>query len=280
MGIYEGMLPKERKEGKIGYYPVVNKQEWEELPDLYKAMEWNAIPDPLDKRGILRAVKSVIFDVVHMEPYGIRSKVSVHPQDVQKILFCSYGQSQCHLYSISGIELEGGTKLHAKWLQDSMTGAFAVVVNGDYIAMQGGFQGHIPECIEKSENGEFKWKGIGEYKKLNYYTYSEPFRDEKSIEQQKEKDATEKLMDAVAEYGMESGWSDRDVIDALVECGVTYDDFKKYGKEEFVKGYFEEEKPVVVTEMKKGLDKKIIEASEEVGGKQETQKSQKKLERE
>ena len=236
MDIYDGMLPKENMDGKIGYYPVMNIKEWDELPDLYKAMEWSAIPDPLDKSR-LRAVKSVTFDVVYMEPYGISAKVSVHPQEVQKLLFCNYGNTQCHLYSVSAVELEGGTKLPAKWLQDSTTGAFAILAGKHYAAMQGGFGGYVPECIERLNDGTFKWKGFGNYSQTNHFTYSDPFREEKKIE----KDSVEKLIDAVAEYGLEFGWNDNDMIDTLVDCGVTYEDFKKYGKEDFVKGYFEEE---------------------------------------
>lgn len=54
-----------------------------------------------------------------------------------------------------------------------------------------------------------------------------------------EKDTTEKLMDAVAEYGMENNWCDHDIIEVLVDMGITKEDFVKYGKYDFVKEYFE-----------------------------------------
>jgi len=175
--LYDGMLPADPKPGKLGYYPVSGKQEWEVLPDLYKVMEWSPIKDP-HNNGQLRAVKSVEFDVLHMEPYGIHAKVSVHPQDVQKILFCNFKDTDCHLYTVSGIELEGGTRLSAKWYQDSMTGAFAIMANHQYVGMQGGFGGYIPEHIQKLETGEFRydWK-VGEGKTA-HYTFSNPFKAE------------------------------------------------------------------------------------------------------
>ena len=54
-------------------------------------------------------------------------------------------------------------------------------------------------------------------------------------------DVVKNLMNAMAAYGLEAGWTDADMIDALVECGITKSDFEKYGKGDFVKEYFEEE---------------------------------------
>lgn len=237
MGMYDGMLPVKQKEGYRGYYPVTNKEEWDELPDLYKAMEWTPIPDPFDKNQTLRAVKNVIFDVVHMEPYGIRAEVSVHPQEIQDILFCYHKKKDCQLYTICGIELEGGSRLPAKWLQDTTTGAFAIYAADKYVAKQGGFYGFIPEHIIVQEDGSYKFDfkyGVG---KTTHYTNLNPFRNEPVKE--KETDCTKQLMDAMAAYGLEYGWCDNDIIQALVDCGLEYDDFKKHGKEDFVKEYFE-----------------------------------------
>lgn len=153
---YEAMLPTPAKPGYRGYYPVTSREEWDELPDLYKVMEWEPVRDPRSK-GQLRAVKAVIFDVPHMAPYGVRAKVSVHPEDVQQILFCSFPKADCHLYSICGIELEGGTRIPAKWLQDTTTGAFGIFANDECVARQGGFQGYIPEHIKQLEDGSFKF---------------------------------------------------------------------------------------------------------------------------
>lgn len=176
---YEGMLPAHPKPGRIGYYPVTNKQEWNELPDLYKVMEWRPVKDPYHKdiRGyhLMRAVKSVIFDVTFMEPYGISGKFHVHPCEVQKLLFCNYGNPDCQLYTICGVELEGGTRLGAKWQQDTTTGAFAVYVGGIPVGIQGGFIGHIPDCIDKLPDGSFKhnWKRLEE--KVFHYTLGNPY---------------------------------------------------------------------------------------------------------
>ncbi len=178
MKMYEGMLRKEEKAGKLNYYPVSSKEEWEELPDLYKVMEWEQVRDPYSsgKHDTYSAVKSVFFDVTYMEPYGISAKVSVHPQEVQKILFCSFDKTDCHLYSICGVELENGTRLNAKWVQDSVSGAFAVVLDhGQYVARQGGFGGHVPEHIQQQEDGSFKYDFKYNTGKTTHYALSNPF---------------------------------------------------------------------------------------------------------
>lgn len=56
---------------------------------------------------------------------------------------------------------------------------------------------------------------------------------------QAEKTPEEKLIEAVAEYGLEYSWTDNDVIDSLVDMGITKEDFIKCGKYDFVKEYFE-----------------------------------------
>lgn len=155
-GMYDGMLPAAPKAGYRGFYPVTSREEWDALPDLYKAMEWDPVPDIHDKSR-LRAVKAVIFDVVHLEPYQIRAKVSVHPSDVQKLLFCHFGKTDCHLYSVCGVELEGGSRLHAKWLQDSVTGAFGIFVGSTCVGRQGGFRGFIPEHVQRLSDGTFRF---------------------------------------------------------------------------------------------------------------------------
>ena len=197
MSLYENMLPKEAIKGKFGYYPVTNSKEWDDLPDLYKVMQWELIKDP-HNNFIAKAVKSVIFNVTFLEPYGINAKVSVHPSDVQKILFCSYEDTSCLLHSVSGLELEGGTKVSAKWLQDSESGAFAIVTaGGDYAARQGGYRGFIPEHVKRLENGSFKydfdfWNG-----KICHYEISNPFSHlEKKMELSEKQPLSEKIQDA------------------------------------------------------------------------------------
>ena len=188
MSIYEGMLPKKSIPGHLGYYPVCNSEEWEQLPDLYKVMEWNPVKDPFDKNK-LKAVKAVIFDVAYLEPYGIGAKVAVHPENVQKILFCSFDRPECHLYSVAEVELEGGTRLGAHWLQDSTTGAFGIVLNGggSTIARQGGYQGFVPEHVRVLEDGSFKYDFNYDSGKTNHYSLLNPFlsssfKDKESLE--------------------------------------------------------------------------------------------------
>lgn len=173
---YEDILPAQSKPGHRGYYPVTSKEEWDELPNLYKVMEWEQVKDPFDK-GKLKPVKAVIFDAVHMEPYGINAKVSVHPENVHKILFCSFKHTDCHLYSISGIELEGGHRLHAKWLQDTVSGAFGIMCGDHIVARQGGFGGYIPERVKKLEDGTFKFDFVSDSGKTAFYTLLNPFKD-------------------------------------------------------------------------------------------------------
>lgn len=171
---YDGMLPNPSKPGYRGYYPVTSREEWDALPDLYKVMEWEPVKDPHNNNQ-LRAVKAVIFDVPHVTPYGVRAKVSLHPEDVHQILFCSFPKTDCHLYSICGIELVSGTRMPAKWLQDTTTGAFGIFVNNECIARQGGFQGYIPEHILQLEDGTFQFDfqyGIG---KTVHYALHNPY---------------------------------------------------------------------------------------------------------
>ena len=175
MSRYDNMLPAEPIKGKLGYYPVKTKEEWDELPAIYKAMDWFPAKDYRNK-GELSAVKSVIFDVVYMTPYKISAKVSVHRQEIQKILFCSYGDTQCHLYSVGGVELESGTVLRAKWLQDTTTGAYSIVANGVTVAKQGGFGGYIPKGIEVTEDGGFKYNWNRAEGCIGHYEVSNPFR--------------------------------------------------------------------------------------------------------
>lgn len=244
MSLYDGMLPEENKSGRIGYYPVTNKAEWDELPAVYKAMDWEPMPDPFDKNKRLRAVKSVIFDVVYMKPYGIRAEVSVHPEKVHEILFCNHGKdTQCQLYIVSGVVLEGGTRLNAKWLQDSTTGAFGVFAHNHCVGKQGGFSGYVPERIERAEDGSFRYKQHYRSEgKTSHYSYTNPFERMGAVKE--EVSPEKKLIEAMCEYGLDNSWNDSEVIDALTECGITQDDFVKHGYGDFVKDYFEDECPL------------------------------------
>ena len=181
MKIYEGMLPEKQKEGKLGYYPVTSKEEWDNLPDLYKVMEWNPVKDHRDN-GKLKAVKSVIFDVTYLEPYKISAHVSVHPQEVQKILFCYFKNADCRLYSVSGIELEGGTRIGAKWLQDTTTGAFGIYAAGTFVGKQGGFQGYIPEHINRLDDGTWKYDYKFSEGIISHFALGNPFPEKENKE--------------------------------------------------------------------------------------------------
>ena len=49
---------------------------------------------------------------------------------------------------------------------------------------------------------------------------------------------TENLINAMIDYGLDDQWNDSDIIDMLIECGITEEDFKNYGFGDFVKAYF------------------------------------------
>lgn len=179
MKLYEGFMPKEEKEGRRGFYPVTNAQEWDELPDVYKAMEWFPVDvyDDYLRRNVTTVPEYIEFDVVYMEPYKISATVRVHVQEVQKILFCLFGDSQCHLYSISGVVFQNGARWGAKWIQDSKTGAFAIQLQGGKIAgKQGGFMGFVPRRIKRTEDGGFAYDSCAADGNRCHYEFSNPFR--------------------------------------------------------------------------------------------------------
>lgn len=172
-------MPKSKIEGHIGYYPVCNAKEWDNLPEVYKSMEW--YPHEVTTLGCNGFYKEktipeyVIFDVVYMTPYKIRAEVKVHVQEVQKILYCSFDSYDCHLYSIKSVVFQNGEVRGAKWLQDSITGAFAVYSCGRILGRQGGFREYVPEDIEETENG-WKWKGFVSSNNRIHHEIGNPFK--------------------------------------------------------------------------------------------------------
>jgi hypothetical protein len=50
------------------------------------------------------------------------------------------------------------------------------------------------------------------------------------------------LIEAMCNYGLEFAWTDNEVIESLVECGIEQQDFNDCGFENFVKEYFEDNK--------------------------------------
>ncbi len=180
MSMYDGFLPKdyagEYQKGKRGYYPVCSAEEWDKLPAVYKAMEWFPIEvyNERTKAKETTVVEYVEFNVVYMMPYRVSATVRVHVQEVQKILFCLFEDTPCHLYTISGVVFANGERYGAKWLQDATTGAFAVYADGHCVGMQGGYRGFIPCQIERKEDGSWKWAG---YKPGNrcHYELLNPF---------------------------------------------------------------------------------------------------------
>lgn len=179
--MYSKFLPKKAIEGKRGYYPVTSHAEWEELPAVYKAMEW--FPKKLTRYSYGGKVveemsfpRNVIFDCPYIEPYGVSGKVSVSIEEVQKILFCYFGKTECHLYTLCEVEFDNGVRYTAKWYQDSRTGAYAIQCGDTYVGKQGGFQGFVPARIEETESG-FEYKqGYQSNSHRCCYQYSNPFK--------------------------------------------------------------------------------------------------------
>lgn len=174
--IYEGMLPKEALKGHRGYYPVCNAEEWDNLPAVYKAMDWFPVEvySEANRKKETTVAEYVEFDVTYLEPYRIQATVKVHVQDVQAVLYCLHENAQCHLYSVSGVVFANGERWGAKWLQDTKTGAFAIVAGGKTVGKQGGYLGHIPEDIERVEDG-FKWVYHTNKKNRCHYALLNPF---------------------------------------------------------------------------------------------------------
>ena len=176
MSIYEGFLPKVYNDHKFGFYPVCNAQEWDELPAVYKEMDWYAMDvyDEFLRKNVRSIPEYVEFDVVHMLPYKISATVRVHVQEVQKILFCLFDSAECHLYSIKSVVFQNGEVWGAKWQQDATTGAFAIFACGHCVARQGGYMGYIPKQIERTEDG-WKWTGYRDTPERCHYQLTNPF---------------------------------------------------------------------------------------------------------
>lgn len=52
------------------------------------------------------------------------------------------------------------------------------------------------------------------------------------------KNVIKNLIDAVVEYGQSANWDDSEIIDTLVDCGITEENFNDCGYGEFVREYF------------------------------------------
>lgn len=79
---------------------------------------------------------------------------------------------------------------------------------------------------------------------------------------------TDNLIKAMVAYGLEYNWSDSDIIEALVDLGVTHDDFCHAGAQDFVKDYFAEPH----TE-KSSLNDRIHSAAQSAEAQSDNQKS-------
>lgn len=175
--MYENMMPLKPIDGHLGFYPACNAEEWENTPEVYKAMQWFPVKVYNSRLGKteITVVEKVIFDVTFLRPYKVSAKVEVHVQETQGILFCLHENTDCHLYTICAVKFQNGVVRSAEWKQDARSGAFAVYSQGRQVGMQGGFRGFVPENIEETEDG-WKWKGAGNYEGRCHYALMNPFK--------------------------------------------------------------------------------------------------------
>ena len=141
--LYAGFLPEAgdaRFEGKRGFYPAMTAEEYRALPLPMKCATWDA------------RVQYVIFDS-YFRDYELSGKVEVHAENAFKALF-RHSETDTQLYSVCAVRLFDGTRVAAKWVQDSVSGAFRIVTtSGNVLGTQGGFRGHIPENCKKRDDG-------------------------------------------------------------------------------------------------------------------------------
>lgn len=141
--LYAGFLPEAgdaRFEGKRGFYPAMTAEEYRALPLPMKCATWDA------------RAQYVIFDSFFRD-YGISGKVEVHAENAFKALF-RHSETDTQLYSVCAVRLFDGKRVAAKWVQDSVSGAFRIVTtSGNVLGTQGGFRGHIPENCKKRDDG-------------------------------------------------------------------------------------------------------------------------------
>lgn len=137
---YKSFMPETPIEGRRGFYPCT-EEEWRTLPLPLRCATW-----------FRNDIEAVIFDT-WLDNYRIRANVEVHPEHAFKALF-SQSNGGTQLYSVVGVRTDDGKRLGAKWLQDTASGAFAIISGGNFIAMQGGYKAHMPEiCQEKNGGG-------------------------------------------------------------------------------------------------------------------------------
>lgn len=133
--LYAGFLPEAgdaRFEGKRGFYPAMTAEEYRALPLPMKCATWDA------------RVQYVIFDS-YFRDYELSGKVEVHAENAFKALF-RHSETDTQLYSVCAVRLFDGTRVAAKWVQDSVSGAFRIVTtSGNVLGTQGGFRGHMQD---------------------------------------------------------------------------------------------------------------------------------------
>lgn len=141
--LYAGFLPEAgdaRFEGKRGFYPAMT------------AEEYRALPLPMKCATLDARVQYVIFDS-YFRDYELSGKVEVHAENAFKALF-RHSETDTQLYSVCAVRLFDGTRVAAKWVQDSVSGAFRIVTtSGNVLGTQGGFRDISPKTARSGTTG-------------------------------------------------------------------------------------------------------------------------------
>lgn len=135
-------LPPEPINGKIGYYPAKDLDEWRSLPLPLRCSTWNVNID------------RVVFNI-YFTHSATQAKVIVHPEDVFRILFTLHGTDTL-LYVITAV-LINGEEHRAHWVHDPETGCYAIIADHNVVARQGGYQGHLPSKCYLDDDGAWKF---------------------------------------------------------------------------------------------------------------------------
>ena len=149
------MMPEEPIKGKRGYYPVCSKEEWDQLPDLYKVVTWFPYSRIYNERtkGIEESrPRSVIFNTKYEHYDGCSCDIMVPIESAVKIHMCLHRSDSIFSgASLTGVQFENGVSYAAERMQDSRTGSMIIYCFGKRLAMQGGCMGYIPEGVTYEE---------------------------------------------------------------------------------------------------------------------------------
>ena len=149
------MLPAEELPGRRGYYPVCSKEEWDMLPDLYKAVTWfpsSRVYNEKSKTIETSRPMNAVFNTVYEYFYGCQCSMAVPIENAVQIHMCLLPSESIFAgSSLTGIQFENGTIYAAEKKEDYKTRAMVIYCSGQHLAMQGSFMGHVPDGVSYRE---------------------------------------------------------------------------------------------------------------------------------